>query len=128
MPPATKAVSAARVNWEGRIRLGIPEDLFGECVAQNLKRALGQYSSSDREQTGIDEVEALRVLLEKYEITRAMFRPDTAGAFDYRPALKCASTSLSSSLFRWCGRHRLTSMFAGLVRRREGLGPGAGAA
>ena len=39
------------------------------------------------EQVGIDEAEAVRVLLEKYEIVRAMFRPDTQGGFDYRPVL-----------------------------------------
>jgi hypothetical protein len=31
------------------------------------------------------------VLLEKYEIVRAMFRPDTKGGFDYRPALNAAA-------------------------------------
>jgi hypothetical protein len=31
--------------------------------------------------------------LEKYEIVRAMFRPDTKGGFDYRPALDPAATS-----------------------------------
>jgi hypothetical protein len=31
-------------------------------LAQNLKSALGQYSSGDREKTGIDEAEAVRVL------------------------------------------------------------------
>jgi type I restriction enzyme R subunit len=50
--------------------------------------ALGQYSPGDREQTGIDEAEAIRVMLEKYEIVRSIFRPDTKGGFDYRPALK----------------------------------------
>jgi hypothetical protein len=35
---------------------------------------------------------AVRVLLEKYEIVRAMFRPDAKGGFDYRPALEPAST------------------------------------
>ena len=32
------------------------------------------------------------MLLEKYEIVRAMFRPDTKGGFDYRPALDPAAT------------------------------------
>jgi len=32
------------------------------------------------------------VLLEKYEVVRAMFRPDTHGGFDYRPASDVAAT------------------------------------
>lgn len=69
---------------------GLVVDYIG--IAQNLKSALGQYSPGDREQTGIDEAEAIRVLLEKHEIVRAMFRPDTAGGFDYRPALEAGAT------------------------------------
>jgi type I restriction enzyme, R subunit len=77
----------ARVNRVFRDKpAGLVVDYIG--VAQNLKSALEQYSRSDRDQTGIDEAEAVRVLLEKYEIVRAMFRPDTKGGFDYRPALK----------------------------------------
>ena len=76
----------ARVNRVFRDKpAGLVVDYIG--IAQNLKSALGQYSSGDREQIGIDEAEAVRVLLEKYEIVRAMFRPDTKGGFDYRPAL-----------------------------------------
>jgi type I restriction enzyme, R subunit len=56
-------------------------------VAQNLKSAPGQYSKADQAQTGVDEAEAVAVMLEKYEIVRDIFRPDTAGGFDYRPAL-----------------------------------------
>ena len=77
----------ARVNRVFRDKpAGLVVDYIG--IAQNLKSALGQYSGGDREQTGIDEAEAVRVLLEKYEIVRAMFRPDTKGGFDYRPALE----------------------------------------
>lgn len=77
----------ARVNRVFRDKpAGLVVDYIG--VAQNLKSALGQYSRGDQEQTGIDEAEAIRVLLEKYEIVRAVFRPDTKGGFDYRPALK----------------------------------------
>ncbi len=65
---------------------GLVVDYIG--VAQNLKSALGQYSGGDRDQTGIDEAEAVRVLVEHYEIVRAMFRPDMPGGFDYRPALE----------------------------------------
>ena len=80
----------ARVNRVFRDKpAGLVVDYIG--IAQNLKSALGQYSSGDREQVGIDEAEAIRVLLEKCEIVRAMFRPDTKGGFDYRPALDAAA-------------------------------------
>jgi type I restriction enzyme R subunit len=82
----------ARVNRVFRDKpAGLVVDYIG--IAQNLKSALGQYSSGDREQTGIDEAEAVRVMLEKYEIVRAMFRPDTKGGFNYRPALKGNATA-----------------------------------
>ena len=77
----------ARVNRVFKDKpAGLVVDYIG--VAQNLKSALGQYSGGDRDQTGIDEAEAVRVLREHYEIVRAMFRPDMAGGFDYRPALE----------------------------------------
>ena len=47
-------------------------------VAQNLKKALGQYSASDQRQAGIDEAEAVGVLLEKFEVVKAMYH-----GFDY---------------------------------------------
>ena len=81
----------ARVNRVFRDKpAGLVVDYIG--VAQTLKSALGQYSPGDRQQTGINEAEAVSVLLEKYEIVRAMFRPDTNGGFDYRPALNAAAT------------------------------------
>ena len=80
----------ARVNRVFRDKpAGLVVDYIG--VAQNLKNALGQYSGSDRDQTGIDQAEAVRVLREKYEVVRAIFRPDTKGGFDYRPALSAAT-------------------------------------
>ena len=76
----------ARVNRVFRDKPGgLVVDYIG--VAQNLKSALSQYSGHDREQTGVDEAEAVRALLERYEIVQAMFRPDTRGGFNYRPAL-----------------------------------------
>ena len=76
----------ARVNRVFRDKpAGLVVDYIG--IAQNLKSALGQYSGDDREQTGIDETKAVEVLLERYEVVRAMFRPDMRGGFDYRPAL-----------------------------------------
>lgn len=50
---------------------GLIVDYIG--LAQNLKAALTQYSEGDREQTGIDENEAVALMLEKYEVVRDMF-------------------------------------------------------
>ncbi|HAS89578.1 MAG TPA: DEAD/DEAH box helicase [Desulfovibrio sp.] len=50
---------------------GLIVDYIG--LAQNLKSALTQYSEGDREQTGIDEDEAVALMLEKYEVVREMF-------------------------------------------------------
>jgi type I restriction enzyme R subunit len=81
----------ARVNRVFRDKpAGLVVDYIG--VAQNLKSALGQYAGHGSDQVGINESEAIRVLLEKYEIVRAMFRPDSKGGFDYRPALETSST------------------------------------
>ncbi|MBC6403660.1 MAG: type I restriction endonuclease subunit R [Hyphomonadaceae bacterium] len=76
----------ARVNRVFRDKPGgLVVDYIG--IAQNLKAALGQYSDTDRIATGIDEKEAVAVLMEKYEIVRDMFRPDASDGFDYRSAL-----------------------------------------
>jgi type I restriction enzyme R subunit len=83
----------ARVNRVFRDKpAGLVVDYIG--VAQNLKNALGQYSRPDQEQTGIDEQQAVAVMLEKYEIVRDIFRPDVAGGFDYRPALSASATPM----------------------------------
>ena len=82
----------ARVNRVFKDKpAGLVVDYIG--VAQNLKAALGQYSGDDRARTGIDEAEAVRVLLEKFEVVRAMFHPEMPGGFDYRPALDPAATA-----------------------------------
>jgi type I restriction enzyme R subunit len=71
----------ARVNRVFRDKpAGLIVDYIG--IAQNLKSALAQYSRPDQDKTGIDEAEAVAVLLEKYEIVRDMFF-----GFDYRTAL-----------------------------------------
>ncbi|MET4750386.1 type I restriction endonuclease subunit R [Bradyrhizobium sp. RT11b] len=81
----------ARVNRVFRDKpAGLVVDYIG--VAQSLKSALGQYAGHGSDQVGINEAEAIRVLLEKYEIVKAIFRPDTKGGFDYRPALNASST------------------------------------
>ena len=71
----------ARVNRVFRDKpAGLIVDYIG--IAQNLKSALGQYSRDDRRHAGIDEAEAVAVMLEKYEIVCGMFH-----GFDYRKGL-----------------------------------------
>ena len=59
---------------------GLIVDYIG--IAQNLKSALSQYSREDQKHAGIDEAEAIAVMLEKYEIVSDMFH-----GFDYRAGL-----------------------------------------
>ncbi|WP_058834589.1 type I restriction endonuclease subunit R [Luteimonas abyssi] len=71
----------ARVNRVFRDKpAGLIVDYIG--IAQNLKSALAQYSKPDQDKTGIDESQAVAVLLEKYEIVRDMFY-----GFDYSTGL-----------------------------------------
>ena len=71
----------ARVNRVFRDKpAGLIVDYIG--IAQNLKSALGQYSREDQKYAGIDESEAVAVMLEKYEIVSNMFH-----GFDYRTGL-----------------------------------------
>ncbi len=71
----------ARVNRVFRDKpAGLIVDYIG--IAQSLKSALQQYSRSDQENTGVDEAQAVAVLLEKYEGVRDMYH-----GFDYRSAL-----------------------------------------
>ena len=74
----------ARVNRVFRDKpAGLVVDYIG--IAQNLKSALGQYSREDRKHAGIEEAEAVAVMLERYEIVSGMFH-----GFDYlaTPAAK----------------------------------------
>lgn len=67
----------ARVNRVFRDKpAGLVVDYIG--IAQKLKDALAVYSPADRQKTGIDEAQAVAVLMEKYEIVRDMFH-----GFDY---------------------------------------------
>jgi type I restriction enzyme R subunit len=59
---------------------GLVVDYIG--IAQNLKEALGNYSKSDRDKAGIDQAEAIAVMLDKYDIVKTMFH-----GFDYDCAL-----------------------------------------
>lgn len=71
----------ARVNRVFRDKpAGLIVDYIG--IAQNLKNALGQYSGPDQGQTGIDEAQAVALMLEKYEVVKAMFH-----GFDYMRGL-----------------------------------------
>lgn len=81
----------ARVN---RVFKGKPGGLIVDYIglAQNLKTALGEYSTGDRKQVGINEADAIRSLQERYEIVRAMFNPGKPGGFDYRLALQAKAT------------------------------------
>ncbi|MGE4420968.1 MAG: type I restriction endonuclease subunit R [Pseudodesulfovibrio sp.] len=72
----------ARVNRVFRDKpAGLIVDYIG--IGQNLKNALGQYSDSDRNQAGIDEGEAIAVMMEKFEVVKAMFH-----GFDYERGLR----------------------------------------
>lgn len=85
----------ARVNRVFRDKpAGLVVDYIG--IAQNLKNALGQYSASDQKQAGVDEAEAVALLLEKYDVVRSMFH-----GFDYMRGLAGDQT-----LFRPIGRCR----------------------
>ena len=55
---------------------GLVVDYIG--VAQNLKNALGQYSAADQNNAGIDEADAVAMMLEKYDVVRSMYH-----GFDY---------------------------------------------
>ena len=55
---------------------GLVVDYLG--IADQLKRALADYTEKDRSQAGIPQEEAVAVMLEKYEIASALFH-----AFDY---------------------------------------------
>jgi type I restriction enzyme R subunit len=71
----------ARVNRVFRDKpAGLIVDYIG--IAQNLKSALQQYSKNDQENTGIDKSQAVRLLMEKYEVVRDMYH-----GFDYATAM-----------------------------------------
>ncbi|MCV0382583.1 MAG: type I restriction endonuclease subunit R [Erythrobacter sp.] len=92
----------ARVNRVFRDKeAGLVVDYIG--IAQNLKAALGIYSPSDREKTGIDEKLAIRVMLERFEVVSAMFHgfdcgPGMHGTPSQR--LKCLAAALEWILAR----------------------------
>ncbi|MCD2348248.1 type I restriction endonuclease subunit R [Clostridium guangxiense] len=50
---------------------GVVVDYIG--ILESLKKALNEYTASDRQNTGIDTSEAIAIMLEKLEILRGMF-------------------------------------------------------
>lgn len=71
----------ARVNRVFRDKpAGLIVDYIG--VAQSLKSALQQYSKNDQENTGVDEAQAIAVMMEKYEVVRDMYH-----GYDYVSAM-----------------------------------------
>lgn len=71
----------ARVNRVFRDKpAGLIVDYIG--IAQSLKSALQQYSKNDQENTGVDEAQAIAVMMEKYEVVRDMYH-----GFDYDSAM-----------------------------------------
>ena len=71
----------ARVNRVFRDKpAGLIVDYIG--IAQSLKSALQQYSKNDQENTGVDEAQAISVMMEKYEVVRDMYH-----GFDYASAM-----------------------------------------
>jgi len=71
----------ARVNRVFRDKpAGLIVDYIG--IAQKLKSALQQYSKNDQENTGVDESQAVAVMMEKYEIVRDMYH-----CYDYVSAM-----------------------------------------
>ncbi len=71
----------ARVNRVFRDKpAGLIVDYIG--IAQNLKSALQQYSKNDQANTGVDEAQAIAVMMEKYEVVR-----DMCHGYDYASAM-----------------------------------------
>lgn len=61
----------ARVNRVFREKQGgLIVDYIG--IAENLKRALSQYTESDRQNTGVDADMAAQILLEKYDLIKEL--------------------------------------------------------
>ncbi|KQU95249.1 type I restriction endonuclease subunit R [Devosia sp. Root105] len=74
----------ARVNRVFRDKPGgLIVDYVG--IASNLKSALGQYTQSDRDKTGIDEEAAIALLQECFEVVAGIFH-----GYDLRPGIEGA--------------------------------------
>ncbi|RYL92407.1 type I restriction endonuclease subunit R [Sporolactobacillus sp. THM19-2] len=63
---------------------GVVVDYIG--ILESLKKALNQYTDSDRKNTGIDTSAAIAVMEEKFEIVKGMFHGfDYSGYFEKSP-------------------------------------------
>jgi type I restriction enzyme R subunit len=74
----------ARVNRVFRDKPGgLVVDYIG--IADELKKALSEYTEGDRKETGIPQEEAVAIMLEKYEIASALLH-----GFDHRKFFRAA--------------------------------------
>ena len=72
----------ARVNRVFKDKTGgLVVDYIG--LADNLRKALAEYTQGDREEVGIDIKDAIAVMLEKYENIKQLLH-----GFDYLPAIR----------------------------------------
>ena len=72
----------ARVNRVFKDKeAGLVVDYIG--IAEPLKKALKEYTDSDKKEVGIDTAQAIAVMLEKYEIVKGMFH-----GYDYISKIK----------------------------------------
>jgi type I restriction enzyme, R subunit len=72
----------ARVNRVFKDKeAGLVVDYIG--IAEPLKKALKEYTDSDKKEVGIDTAQAIAVMLEKYEIVKQMFH-----GYDYSSKIK----------------------------------------
>ncbi|NOR63879.1 MAG: HsdR family type I site-specific deoxyribonuclease [Rhodobacteraceae bacterium] len=86
----------ARVNRVFKDKpAGLVVDYIG--IGQNLKKALQNYTASDRGQTGIDEEEAVAVMEEKFELAQQMFAGhDYSAGVDGKPSARL--TALANAM------------------------------
>ena len=69
---------------------GLIVDYLG--LADQLKKALANYTEGDRDETGIDKEQAVEKMLEKYEVVAAMFH-----GFDYSAARSSDNPTVNGS-------------------------------
>lgn len=83
----------ARVNRVYKDKQGgLIVDYIG--IAPELKEALSYYSESDRQETAIPQDQAVSVMLEKYEVVKALFHGfDYQNYFDGTPAKRTQTIS-----------------------------------
>lgn len=80
---------------------GLVVDYLG--IADELKKALSDYTERDRDITGIPQEEAVAVMLGKYEIVSAMFH-----GFDFRRGMACHAPTEKITTIKEAMEHILT--------------------